>query len=64
MAVSKLGREIIKDIDTTISELRSMRFLRDENGISQHTLTGNLFEVSFHGKNSAGGIMYEKSRKT
>ena len=60
MAVSKLGKEIIKDIDATISELRSMRFLRDENGVSQHTLTGNLLEVSFHGKNSAGGIMYDK----
>lgn len=60
MAVSKLGKEIVKDIDTTISELRSIRFLRDENGISQHTLAGNLFDVSFHGKNSAGGIMYDK----
>lgn len=60
MTVSKLGKEIIKDIDTTISELRSMRFLRDENGVSQHTLTGNLFEVSYHGKNSSGGIMYDK----
>lgn len=60
MAVSRLGKEILKDIDSTISELRSMRFLRDENGISQHILAGKLLEVSFHGKNNAGGIMYDK----
>lgn len=60
MAVSRLSKEIIKDINTTISELRDMRFVRDENGISQHTFAGNLSEVSFAGKNDSVGIMYDK----
>lgn len=60
MAVSKLGKEIIKDIHATISELWDMRFIRDENGISQHVLAGNLFEISFTGKNGSGGIVYDK----
>lgn len=60
MPVSKLSKELIKDIETTISELRSMRFLRDENGVSQNTKSRNLFELSFHGKNDSGCIMYDK----
>lgn len=60
MPASRLSKEIIKDINATLSELRAMCFIRDENGISQHPCTGNLFEVSFTGKNDSNGIMYDK----
>lgn len=60
MSVSKLCKEIVSDINATLSELRSMHLLRDENGISQHTLSNNLFELSFSGKNPSGGIVYDK----
>ena len=60
MAVSKLCKELLRDIEATITELRNMSFLRDEKGISQRALSRDLFEISFAGKNDAGGIMYDK----
>jgi len=59
MPISKLGREIIKDIDSTITELRNIRFLRDENGVTQ-ILSGNLLQLTYHGKNDTGSIIYDK----
>ena len=49
MAVSKLCKELLRDIEATITELRNMSFLRDEKGISQRALSRDLFEISFAG---------------
>lgn len=61
MAVSRLSKELLRDIEATITELRNMGFLRDEKGISQRVLSRNIFEISFAGKSDAGSIMYDKN---
>lgn len=60
MAISKLSKEILMDIETTITELRNSDLLRDENGIAQHPLQGKLLELTYNGKNDASKIMYDK----
>lgn len=60
MAISKFGKEVLQDIYVTISELRNNSLIRDENGIAQHSLAGNLLELTFNGKSDAGKIVYDK----
>lgn len=60
MAISKLCKEILMDIEATITELRKCGLLRDETGIAQYQLQGKLFELTYYGKNDAAKIMYDK----
>lgn len=60
MALSKLGKTILSDIDSTIAELRKLHLIRDENGISQHTISNGTYEFTFSGRNDANKIMYDK----
>lgn len=60
MAISKLGKAILSDIETTIAELRQMNLVRDESGISQHSVSNETYEFSFSGRNDANKIMYDK----
>lgn len=60
MAISKLGKAILSDIEFTIAELRQMNLVRDESGISQHSISSETYELSFSGRNDANKIMYDK----
>ncbi len=60
MATSRLVKNIIKDINQTLTELRSKELLRDEKAPSQITKSGNKTEISFSGKSDAVSIVYDK----
>ncbi len=60
MAASKLVRNILDDMNKTITELRCRELLRDEKGISQCTHQGRLIEISYNGKNTTGSIVFDK----
>ena len=60
MAASKLVRNILDDMNKTITELRCRELLRDEKGISQCTQQGRLIEISYNGKNTIGSIVFDK----
>lgn len=60
MAITKFGKSIYADIENTITELRNMHFIRDENGITQRCLSHSCYEFSFSGKNDSNRIMYDK----
>ena len=60
MATSRLVKNIMRDINQTLTELRSKELLRDENAPSQIKRSGNKIEISFSGKNDASSIVYDK----
>lgn len=60
MATSKLVRNILDDMNKTITELRCRELLRDEKGISQCTQQGRMVEISYNGKNTTGSIVFDK----
>lgn len=60
MVISKLGKTMLSDIESTIAELRQKHLVRDENGISQHCTASETYEISFSGKNDTNKIMYDK----
>ncbi len=60
MAISKLGKSILSDIEYTIAELRKLHLVRDESGISQRNISSETYEVSFSGRNETNKIMYDK----
>ena len=60
MEASKLVRNILDDMNKTITELRCRELLRDEKGISQSSRKGRLVEISYNGKNTTGGIVFDK----
>ena len=60
MAASKLVRNILDDMNKTITELRCRELLRDEKRISQCTHQGRLIEISYTGKNTSGSIVFDK----
>lgn len=60
MATSRLVRDILKDINQTLTELRCMNLLRDENGISQISKSRSIQEISYEGKNNASSIVFDK----
>ncbi len=60
MAASKLVRNILDDMNKTITELRCRELLRDEKGISQNTQQGRVIEISYNGKNTIGSIVFDK----
>lgn len=57
--MTKLSKAVYKDINTTIAELSNLNFLRDAKGIAQYTAPGNVFELTFDGKNDFNNIMYD-----
>lgn len=60
MAITKFGKSIYADIENTITELRNMHLIRDENGITQRCLSHTCSEFSFSEKNDSNKIMYDK----
>ena len=60
MARTKLVKTIIKDIENTITELRSNGLLRDENGICQNCSGENVIELSYSGKNDTNKVIFDK----
>ncbi len=60
MAVSKIVRSIIDDIDKTITELHNKGLIRDDRRYSQKVVKDGVHEISFPGKNGKGSIVYDK----
>ncbi len=60
MAISKLGKAVLSDINSTIAELRQLNLVRDESGVSQHSISSETYEFSFSGRNDTNKIMYDK----
>ena len=60
MTTSRLVKDILLDMNRTITELRGKDLLRDEKGITQIQNKGNTFEISYQGKNDASSIVYDK----
>ena len=60
MATTKQVKDIIDDMNKTITELRSKELLRDEKGISQSCIGKNIFEISYSDKNETGSIVFDK----
>ena len=60
LARTKLVKTIIKDIENTITELRSNGLLRDENGICQNCSGENVIELSYSGKNDTNKVIFDK----
>ena len=56
----QLTREIIKDINRTVDELRQKGLIRDECGVAQKKIGANAFEISFSGKTDANTVMLDK----
>lgn len=59
MATSRLVKDILKDIEQTLTELRSKELWRDERSPSQRMTSGNKMEISFSGKNDTSSIVYD-----
>lgn len=60
MASSRLFKEILDDMNKTITELRSRELLREERGIFQRCCGKDLYEISYPNKNDTGGIIFDK----
>jgi len=60
LATTKQVKDIIDDMNKTITELRSKELLRDEKGISQSCIGKNIFEISYSDKNETGSIVFDK----
>lgn len=60
MTTSRLVKDILLDMNRTITELRGKELLRDEKGITQIPNKGNTLEISYQGKNDASSIVYDK----
>lgn len=57
----RIVKEIVKDINNTINELRRINLIRDERGLSEKMTGVDSFEISFSGKTSANSIMMDKN---
>ena len=55
-----LVKKIIKDINSTVAELRQKELIRDERGIANIQRGANIFEISFSGKTNANSVMLDK----
>lgn len=60
MSLSKFGKAILSDIESTIAELRQLHFIRDESGIAQHCISRDSYEFTFSGRNDSNKVMYDK----
>lgn len=59
MATSRLVKDILRDIEQTLTELRSNDLWRDERPPSQKMVSGNKMEISFSGKSAISSIVYD-----
>ena len=59
MATSRLVKDILRDIDKTLTELRNKELLRDEKAPSQIATNGHKMEITFSGKNDSSRIVYD-----
>lgn len=55
-----LVKEIIKDINMTINELRKKELIRDICGVADRQTGASAFEISFSGKSDANSVMLDK----
>ena len=55
-----LVKEIIKDINRTVDELRQKELIRDVCGVADRQIGANAFEISFSGKSDANSVMLDK----
>lgn len=55
-----LVKEIIKDINRTVDELRQKELIRDVCGVADKQTGANAFEISFSGKSDANSVMLDK----
>lgn len=55
-----LAKEIIKDINRTVDELRQKELIRDVSGIADRQTGANAFVISFSGKTDANSVMLDK----
>ena len=60
MATSKIVKNILDDMNKTITELLEKNLLRDSRGISTKEIGKNSYEISFAGKNNTGSILFDK----
>ena len=60
MATSKIVKNILDDMNKTITELLEKNLLRDSRGISTKEIGKNSYEISFAGKNNTGSIVFDK----
>ena len=56
----QLLKELIKDINNTLDELRHKELIRDERGVSERQTGPNSYEISFSGKTDANSVMFDK----
>lgn len=59
MATSGLIKNILKDIEQTLRELRGMNLLLEEKGTTQKQISKNTWELTYNGKNSSSSIVYD-----
>lgn len=60
MATSRVVKNILDDMNKTITELHSKELVRDVRGVSQKMIAGGLCEITFPGKNDSGSIVFDK----
>lgn len=60
MATSRTVKNILDDMNKTISELHRKGIVRDVRGVSQKTVAGGVCEITFSGKNDSGSIIFDK----
>lgn len=56
----QLKNDIVKDIQSTLSELWKKGLVRDTQGPSEKKCGSNAYEISFSGKGDANSIMFDK----
>lgn len=60
MAMSKIIKNIVYDMDKTIAELHNKGLIRDDRRYSQKTAKGGVHEISFPGSDDRVNIVYDK----
>lgn len=61
MATPQIVKNILKDIQDTVTVLRKEDFLRDDSGISVNQGNQNVWEISYHTKNNFGKIIFDNN---
>lgn len=61
VATPRVIKEVLKDIENALTELRKIEMLRDETGVSTITTGANLFDISYATKNETSSILYDNN---
>ena len=57
---TQIVRQLKKEIEQVLTELRDKEYIRDENGISEKQIGINEYKLSYSGKNDKSSIVYDK----